>query len=99
MPMRMAQVTAITADRVTVIMAGQVIMAAAMPQRTTTTATLPHTTAITMGPAFGVLTHTIVALRIIASMVTAGDREGASEIRMTKVAEMSAAFFVPAVLE
>jgi hypothetical protein len=40
-----------------------------------------------------------VAPGIIAGIVTAGDREGASEVRTTKVAEVSAAFFVPAVLE
>jgi hypothetical protein len=69
-----------------------------MPQRTTTTAALP-TTAVTMVPGIGIHMHTTVALNIMAGIVTAGDRKGASEVRTTKVAEMSAAFFVRAVLE
>jgi hypothetical protein len=49
-----------------------------------------------MVPGIGVHTHTTVALNIMAGIVTAGDRRGASEVRTTKVAEMSAAFFVSA---
>ena len=59
-----------------------------------TSATHPHT--VTMVPGIGVHTHTTVALNIMAGIVTAGDRRGASEVRTTKVAEMSAAFFVSA---
>jgi hypothetical protein len=100
----MARVMVTMADRGTATMAAMpLLIMAGTPPRTTTTATLPHTTAdidrvITLPPTMvlgiGVHTHTTAALGTIAG-IQVGDPDATLKSGQRKVAEMSAAFFVP----
>src|SRR6476660_4153515 len=93
----MAQVTVTMADRGTAIMAAMPQrITAGTPQRTTTTATLPHTTAdmdrVTMLPPIMVpgtgalfARHTrTMALGTIAGIVIAGEARHDAEVQTTK---------------